>query len=77
MDNRLKGCNRVTMTTSKYHPQSKPELHRPLAPSVTFGDSSLPEGAMGCVLFYIGFVGVGSAHCESLRQKSEIFASSL
>ena len=54
---------RVSITTSKYRPQSKPELHRPLAPSVTCGDSSLPEGAMGRVLFYIGFVGVGSACC--------------
>ena len=44
----------VLITTSKYHPQSKPELHRPLAPSVTCGDSSLPEGAMGCVPFHIG-----------------------
>ena len=26
---------RVSTTTSKYRPQSKPELHRPLAPSVT------------------------------------------
>ena len=26
---------RVSTTTSKYHPISKPELHRPLAPSVT------------------------------------------
>ena len=26
----------------------------PLAPSVTCGDSSLPEGAMGCVPFHIG-----------------------
>ena len=36
----------VSTTASKYHPQRKPELHRPPAPSVTCGDSSLPEGAM-------------------------------
>ena len=41
----------VSTTTSKYHPISKPELHRPLAPSVTCGDSSLPEGAIGFCLF--------------------------
>ena len=44
----------MTMTTSKYRPIMKPELHRPLAPSVTCGDSSLPEGAMGCIPFHIG-----------------------
>ena len=44
----------VSIPTSKYQPQSKLRLHRPLAPSVTFGDSSLPEGAMGCVLFQKG-----------------------
>ena len=54
LENKPKGYNRVTITTSKYHPPSKPELHRPLAPSVTCGDSSLPEGAMGCVPFHIG-----------------------
>ena len=36
---------RVSTSTSKYQPISKPELHRPQAPSVTCGDSSLPEGA--------------------------------
>ena len=36
---------------SKHHPTSKPELHRPLAPSGTFGASSLPEGAMGFCRF--------------------------
>ena len=44
MDNRLKSCNRVTMTASKYHPQSKPELHRPLAPSVTANAVPAPFG---------------------------------
>ena len=38
---------RVWAIMSKYQPTSKPELHRPQAPSVTCGDSSLPEGAMG------------------------------
>ena len=35
MENRLKGYNRVTITTSKYHPQSKPPAYTPLAPSDT------------------------------------------
>ena len=39
---------------SKYKPISKPQPHRPLAPSVTCGDSSLPEGAMGCEPFHMG-----------------------
>ncbi len=38
----------VLITPITYHPSSKPELHRPLAPSGTCGASSLPEGAMGC-----------------------------
>ena len=38
----------VLITPITYHPPSKPELHRPLAPSGTCGASSLPEGAMGC-----------------------------
>ena len=39
------------MTTSKYHPQSKPSAYPPLAPSVTCGASSRPSGAMGgCVI---------------------------
>ena len=61
---------------SKHHPTSKPELHRPLAPSDAFGASSLPEGAMGFCHF-TSVCTLGSAYCESLRQKSEIFASSL
>ena len=35
LENRLKGYNRMSITTSKYQPIHKPELHRPLAPSVT------------------------------------------
>ena len=56
LEKKLKGYDRVTMTTSKYRPIMKPELHPPLAPSVTFGDSSLPEGAMGLVLSHIGLL---------------------
>ena len=41
-------------TTSKYQPIRKPPAYPPLAPSVTCGDSSLPEGAMGCIPFHIG-----------------------
>ena len=59
LDNRQKGYNRMTMTTSKYRPQSKSELHRPQAPSVTCGDSSLPEGAMGLVPCHIGVLLMG------------------
>ena len=45
----------VSITSIKYQPQGKPQPHRPLAPSVTCGDSSLPEGAMGLYLFTLGF----------------------
>ena len=38
----------VSITFIKYHPKIKPSAYAPLAPSVTCGDSSLPEGAMGC-----------------------------
>ena len=41
-------------TTSKYQPIRKPPAYPPLAPSVTCGDSSLPERAMGCIPFHIG-----------------------
>ena len=44
LENRRKGYNRVSIPTSKYHPQSKPELHRPLAPSVTATPCQLPPG---------------------------------
>ncbi len=47
------------------HPQTV-NLPPPLAPSVTCGDSSLPEGAMGCVPLHIGLCFWGSACCESL-----------
>ena len=40
--------NRASITSGKYRPITKPQLHRPRAPSVTCGYSSLPEGAMGC-----------------------------
>ena len=78
LENKPKGYNRVTITTSKYRPISKPELHRPLAPSVTATPCRLPPGgSYGLLRFHIGFVGIGSVCCESLSQKSEIFASSL
>ena len=35
LENRLKGYNRMSITTSKYHPISKTQLRPPLAPSVT------------------------------------------
>ena len=64
LEKRLKGYGRVTMTTSKYHPESKPSVSRPLAPSVTCGDSSLPEGAMGPVPCHIGLYFWESAYCN-------------
>ena len=66
------------MTTSKYHPICKQPAFTPQAPSVTFGDSSLPEGAIFLRLlrFHIGFLKFEGACYESLSQKSEIFASS-
>ena len=73
LENKLKGYNRVTTTTSKYHPQRKPELHPPLAPSVTCGDSSLPEGAMGCVPFHIGLLLWESACCGIPQSKIKDF----
>ena len=51
LENRLKGYNRMSITTSKYHPISKTYLRPPLAPSVTCGDSSLPEGAIRLCYF--------------------------
>ena len=63
------------MATSKYRPIMKPELHRPLAPSVTCGDSSLPEGAIFRQLlrFHIGFLRIGSACCGIPQSKIKDF----
>ena len=44
----------ASIPASKYHPICKQSVFCPLAPSVTCGDSSLPEGAMGCVPFHMG-----------------------
>ena len=55
MDNRPKSYNRVSITTSKYHPQSKPSVSRPLAPSVTCGDSSLRSGAISLSHFTLDY----------------------
>ena len=55
LDNRLKSCNRVTITTSKCHPQSKPPAYPPLAPSVTPPACQLPPGgSYGLLPFHIG-----------------------
>ena len=51
--------NRVSVVMSKSHPKSKPSAYRPQAPSVTCGDSSLPEGAMGLVPCHIGVLLMG------------------
>ena len=67
----------VLITFIKYRPQSKPLAYPPQAPSVTCGDSSLPEGAIGCVPFHIGLCFQEVPPVESLSQKSKIFASSL
>ncbi len=64
LENRRKGYNRVSIPTSKYHPQSKPELHRPLAPSVTATPCQLPPGGShGVRTFPHGFVLSESACC--------------
>ena len=68
MENRPKSCNRVSITTSKYHPIRKQPAFTPLAPSVTCGDSSLPEGAMGFCLSTLACCFEGSANCESLSR---------
>ena len=44
---------------SKYKPISKLSVYPPQAPSVTCGDSSLPEGAMGLVPCHIGVLLMG------------------
>ena len=51
LENRRKGYNRVSITTSRYQPICKPPAYSPLAPSVTCGDSSLPEGAISLCHF--------------------------
>ena len=56
------------ITFIKYQPPSKPLAYRPLAPSVTCGDSSLPEGAMGFCVFTLACCSWGSANCESLSR---------
>ena len=68
LENRLKGYNRVSIPTSKYHPKIKPLASCPLAPSVTCGDSSLRSGAVGLVPCHIGLLGMRSACCESLSR---------
>ena len=50
------------MTTSKYRPIMKPEMHRPLAPSVTCGASSLPEGA-----FFAPLLGKGKTNVSPIN----------
>ena len=61
------------MTTSKYRPIMKPELHPRLLPQSRLRRaSSLPEGAMGCVAFHIGFLKKESACCESLSHASGV-----
>src|SRR5699024_3555026 len=65
---------------SKYRPIRKPLVYCPQAPSVTCGDSSLPEGAMGCCVSIWGGA-LGSGCCgipqSRLRRASSLWQGSL
>ena len=78
LKNRLKGYKRVTMTTSKYQPRSKPQPHRPLAPSVTANAVPAPSRRelWGANLSTLACCYGEVPAVESLSQKSKIFASS-
>src|SRR5699024_923351 len=56
-------------------PKIKPSAYRPLAPSVTCGDSSLPEGAIfrQFLRFHIGFLRIESACCGIPQSKIKDF----
>ena len=78
LKNRLKGYKRVTMTTSKYHPASKPSVYRPRAPSVTANAVPAPSRRelWGANLSTLACCYGEVPAVESLSQKSKIFASS-
>ena len=78
LKNRLKGYKRVTMTTSKYQPKSKPLAYRPLAPSVTAIAVPAPSRRelWGANLSTLACCYGEVPAVESLSQKSKIFASS-
>ena len=65
----------LSITTSKYHPIRKQPAFTPLAPSVTCGDSSLPEGAIfsGLLLFHTVFLQFERACCKCFLQQALIF----
>ena len=77
--------HRVSAVMSRCQPISKPSAYSPLAPSVTAkatgGSPAVPAPSRrelwGLYLATLVCCSGGSASCESLRQKSEIFASSL
>ena len=57
----------MAMTTGKYHPESKPSVSRPLAPSVTPPACQLPPGgSYGACALPHWFMLIESACCESL-----------
>ena len=83
------GCGIVTavevgasVTSIKYHPKSKPQPHRPLAPSVTAkatgGSPAVPAPSgrelffLRLLLLHIGFVLSESTCCESLSHASGV-----
>ena len=77
------GCGIVTaveveasVTSIKYHPKSKPQPHRPLAPSVTAIAVPAPSGRelffLRLLLLHIGFVLSESTCCESLSHASGV-----
>ena len=76
--------HRVSAVMSRCQPISKPSAYSPLAPSVTAkatgGSPAVPAPSRrelwGLYLATLVCCSGGSASCESLRQKSEIFASS-
>ena len=75
----------MSITTSKYHPESKPSVSRPLAPSVTAkatgGSPAVPAPSRrelwGANLSTLDCCYGEVPAVESLSQKSKIFASSL
>ena len=66
--------HRVSIPTSKYHPRSKPQPHRPLAPSVTANAVPAPSRRelWGAYLSTLDFCKLESANCESLSHASGV-----
>ena len=68
LENRRKGYNRVSITTSRYHPIRKQLAFTPLAPSVTANAVPAPSRRelWGAYLATLDCCSWGSANCESL-----------